>query len=72
MNERLTQVLDISVTIIIFTIGCIVGKVAMDTYNTWISFNGPAIGILLVGEGLWFVIRRALLRRRTEHEKKRT
>lgn len=61
MSERLTQVLDISVTIIIFTIGCLVGKSLMDTYNTWISFNGPAMGILLVGEGLWFVNKKSIV-----------
>ena len=68
MSERLTQVLDILVTIIIFTIGCVVGKNLMDTYNTWISFNGPAIGILLVGEALWFKLRKHLVKKSGERE----
>lgn len=49
------------VTIVLFSIGCYIGKLLMDKYGTWISFNGPAIGILLAGEALWWKIRKWLM-----------
>ena len=49
-KERKLQVLDIVVTIGLFTIGCIVGKLVMMQYDTWLSFNGPAIGVFAIGE----------------------
>jgi len=61
MSERKTQVLDLTVTIIIFVIASFVGKAAMDSYHTWTSFNVPAIGLLVVGELLWWRIRKKLV-----------
>lgn len=47
--------------IVIFVVGCFIGEAVMDVYDTWISFNGPAMGIMLVGELLWWRIRKKLV-----------
>lgn len=57
-KERIMQVLDIAVVTILFIGGCVVGKVIMERYDTWLSFNGPAIGLLVVGEIIWWFIRK--------------
>ena len=61
MREEKKMIIDLIVTIVLVSIGCFVGKLLMDKYNTWISFNGPAIGILLAGDALWWKIRKKLM-----------
>lgn len=62
--DRKLQILDITITIVLFIIGCVAGKL-MTIYasGTWIAFNGPAIGILVVGELIWWRIRKRLIRK---------
>ena len=60
-RERKMQALDITVTILIFVVGCIVGKLVMERYDTWFSFNGPAIGVLSIGELIWWRVRKQLI-----------
>ncbi len=62
--DRKLQILDITITIVLFIIGCVAGKL-MTIYasDTWIAFNGPAIGILVVGELIWWRIRKRLIRK---------
>ena len=56
MNDSKLLVLDLSVTILLVVIGCAVGKYAMDNIsNTWLAFNGPAVGILVGGELIWLL-----------------
>ncbi len=61
-NERRLQPLDLIVVIVLMTIGCFVGKYVMDNVSdTWIGFNGPALGILAVGELIWWRVRKLLI-----------
>ena len=62
-HERKLNILDISIVCILFTIGCFVGKQVMNTYNTWIAFNGPALGVLIIGELVWWRIRKSLIKK---------
>lgn len=49
-QERKFQALDISVTAVLFLVACILGKSSMNHFgDTWIAFNGPALGILALG-----------------------
>lgn len=57
-NERKLQILDLTVSIVLFVVACIIGKLVMNVYDTWISFNAPAIGIVAIGELIWCGIRR--------------
>lgn len=53
-----------SVTILLFVIGCVAEKIMMIcASDTWIAFNGPAIGILVVGELIWWRDRKRLLKK---------
>ena len=50
-HERKMQALDFTVIIVLFIIGCVAGKLMMIyASDTWIAFNGPALGILIIGE----------------------
>jgi len=50
-HERKMQALDMTVIIVLFIIGCVAGKLMMIyASDTWIAFNGPALGVLAVGE----------------------
>lgn len=60
MNEKVLIGLDITITNAVFVVGCLIGKHLNDQYGTWISYNGPAIGVLLVGELAWYFIRSLL------------
>ena len=60
-NERKLQILDLSVTIVLFVVACIIGKMMLMRYDTWVSFNAPAIGVLSVGELIWWRIRKKLV-----------
>jgi len=59
------QIWDITITIVLFIIGCVAGKL-MTIYasDTWFSFNGPAIGILFIGELIWWRVRKRLIKKR--------
>lgn len=60
-NERRLQTLDLIVLIVLMTIGCFAGKYVMENIsNTWIGFDGPALGVLAVGESIWWRARKAL------------
>lgn len=62
-NETKLQILDLAISIVLYVVGCAIGKLAMNVIDSWISFNGSAIGILLVGELLWLkVFRKAIIR----------
>ncbi len=54
MSENMTQVMDLAATIILFEVGCMIRKLVMNTYDTWLSFNGLAIGVLVIGELVWW------------------
>ena len=51
-------------TILLFVIGCVAGKFMMIyASDTWIDFNGPAIGVLVVGELIWWLVRKRLIKK---------
>lgn len=60
-KERELQVLDITVVIVLFFVACFTGKYVM-TYvsDPWLGFTCPAIGVLAVGELVWWRIRKRL------------
>lgn len=60
-NERKLQILDLMVTIVLFVVGCVVGKLMLICYSTWISFNEPAIGVFAADEIVWWRIRKKLV-----------
>lgn len=62
--ERKLQIWDITITIVLFIIGCVAGKL-MTIYasDTWFSFNAPAIGILFIGELIWWRVRKRLIKK---------
>ena len=46
--DKKIQILDITITITLFIIGCFARKRMMEYYSdTWMGFNGPAIQYLL-------------------------
>lgn len=60
MREGKQLLIDILVTVVLISFDRFIGKLFMDKYDTWISFNGPAIGILVAGEAMWRKIRKRL------------
>lgn len=63
-QEKKLQALDITVIMVLFVIGCMVGKLVMvNISDTWIGFNGPALGIIAIGELIWRRIRKVIERR---------
>ena len=63
-RENKLNILDISIVCILFTIGCFVGKLVMENVaDTWIAFNGPALGILALGELTWLWVRKSLIKK---------
>lgn len=66
MYERQTKVLDLTVIIIIFILGCFIGKNSIDAYDTWISFNRPALETMVIGEGLWWFLKQRLSKKQGE------
>lgn len=54
------QVLDLSVTIILFIVGCFLGKCIMNYHDTWFAFNGPALAVLVIGEMVWWGVKKIL------------
>lgn len=62
--ERKLQILDITIISVLFIIGCVAGKLMMVyASDTWLSFNGPALGVLIIGEVVWWRIRKKLIRK---------
>ena len=58
-HERKMHALDITVTILLFVVGCIAGKIMMIyASDTWSAFNGSALGIFTTGELIWWRIRK--------------
>lgn len=63
-HERKMQALDITVAILVFIIGCVAGKLVMThVEDTWLAFNGPAIGIIAVGELIWWRVRKRIMKK---------
>lgn len=63
-QEKKLQALDITVIMVLFVVGCMVGKLVMvNISDTWIGFNGPALGIIAIGELIWRRIRKVIERR---------
>ncbi len=62
--ERKLQIRDITITIVLFIIGCVAGKL-MTIYasDTCFFFNGPAICILFIGELIWWRVRKRLIKK---------
>lgn len=49
--EKKLQILDLVVVIVLFFGGCFLGKLVMENVtDTWFAFNGPAIGVFIIGE----------------------
>ena len=64
MSSGKLQILDIVIVVALYFFGCLVGKLAMEHFgSSWIAFNGPAIGLLAVGELIWFFVRKRLIKR---------
>lgn len=62
--ERKLQILDITITIVLFIIGCVAGQLMMVyASDTWLSFNGPAFGVLIIGGLVWWRIRKKLIKK---------
>lgn len=68
-NERKLQILDLTVSIVLFVVACIIGKVVLNIYDTWWAFNVPAIGIVAIGELLWMKVIRKKLVKKNEKSK---
>lgn len=60
-NKR--QIIDFAIIMILLIIGLIAGKLVMGRYDTWIAFNGTAIGIVAVGELIWWRVKKHLLKK---------
>lgn len=62
--ERKLQILDITIINVLFIIGCVAGKLMMVyASDTWLSFNGPVLGALIIGEVVWWRIRKKLIKK---------
>lgn len=63
-HEKLLQIIDIVTICAFFTIGCFLGKLMMkNTSDTWLAFNGSAIGVVIIGEVVWWRIRKKLIKK---------
>lgn len=71
-QEKKTQILDIVVVCILFVAGCFIGKLVKKAYDTWLSFNGPAIGILVLGELIWWRVRKNLIKKWEDKDRMRS
>ncbi len=59
LSETIRQIIDVSVTLVIYFLACLVGKLVSDNVgDTWIAFNGPTLAVLGLGEGIWFKARK--------------
>ena len=59
-HERIIQLLNISVLIVLFFLGCAIGKLITDN---WFVFNGIVIGIIFVCDIIWQRLRKKLVKR---------
>lgn len=60
-TEKKLEILDFVILFGLIAVGCFAGKLVMDRVSdTILGFNGPAIGILVVGELIWSQIRKTL------------
>lgn len=60
-KERRMQILDITITVLLFMLGCIAGKIVMTAVaDTWLAFNGPAVGIFITSEFVWWRVKKIL------------
>ena len=63
-REKKLNILDILIVCVLFITGCFGGKLVTENVeDTWIAFNGPAIGALLIGELVWWRIRKKLIKK---------
>ena len=58
MKSHLSLV-DVAVIILLYVIGFRLGAgYAATVGESWLTLNLPILGVIVVGEGLWFIIRR--------------
>lgn len=74
--EKKMQLADILATIVLFTIACVLGKFSMNCFGgSFLSFNIPAVGIISLGETIWWIIRKRIFQKKDErnwNKKRRT
>ena len=62
-KEGKKTIASLIVTIALVSIGCFVGKLVTERIaDTWIAFNGPTIGILILGELAWWRISKRIFK----------
>ena len=60
-RELKLQVIDLTVSIVLFVVAAIIGKIVLSIYDTWLAFSAPAIAFTILGELLWIkVVRKKL------------
>ena len=62
-HERKLQVLDLIVIIALIFFGCVLGKLGAERYGSVISLNGSMIGVLLIGEFIWYRVKKWLIKK---------
>lgn len=62
-NVKRMQILDLINVIIHFSAGCFIGKYLLSLNDTWLAFNGPALGTLTIGELIWWRVRKIIMRK---------
>ena len=63
-EKKLLTILNPIIFGLVILIASIVGKLYMMSHgDTWLSFNGPALGIVFVGFNLWVLVRGILIRK---------
>jgi sugar phosphate permease len=63
-QEKKLNILNITIVCTLFIIGCVAGKLMMVyVSDTWVAFNGPAIGVLIIGEVVCWRIRKKLIKK---------
>lgn len=67
--EKKLEILDFVVLFGLIIVSCLTGKLMMDRVdNSLLSFNVPAIGVLVVGELIWLKVRGKLQENRDKLE----
>ena len=60
-KERRMQILDITITVLLFMLGCIAGKIVMTAVaDIWLAFNALAVGIYITSEFVWWRVKKIL------------
>lgn len=68
-TENKIQLFDFIVLFICVFAGCLAGRYVMDhILNSILGFNGPAIGVLVIGELIWLKTRGILQKRWSKQE----